>query len=46
MSKPLLIIVAVVVVAIIGVVVVLATTSLPAPKAPFEKTLPSDRFPG
>lgn len=46
MRKPLLIILAVIVVAVLGVVVVLATTSLPAPKAPFEKTLPSDRFPG
>lgn len=46
MNKPLLIILAISIVAVIGVVVVLATTSLPAPKAPFEKTLPSDRFPG
>jgi hypothetical protein len=46
MSKPILIILAVVALIVVGLFIVLASTSLPAPKAPFERTLPSDKFPG
>jgi hypothetical protein len=46
MSKPLTILLVVIILALVGVLTFLATWSMPAPKAPFERTLPSERFPG